>query len=689
MGMSAWKKSERQAPRLFDPYYDWAVATDFRYYGAAEWMPILLEMKHPADAVSFAGQIFKMRESGWAELVRISPLYQEKPRRLKESPHFLSAFVKREFIERLYAGSEPSDAIRRFQLGRATRFTAKANASFARRGPDFRLPPDAVVIGVIDDDIAFAHERFRDGPRSTRIHYFWDQMDPLAPSTTFYGREIFKHDVGATWGIDKRLANYRPGPLVDEEQLYRSYGYLDFDPLRHTAFARRAGHGTHVMDLAANPQARGIGPLIGVQLPSATTADTSGGTLSPQVVEALWYMLHRADDIAEASGVHRLPLVVNLSYGNLAGPHDTKGALERAIDEIIRQANLSYSKALRVVLPAGNAHLARCHANFDLAGKASQDLHWRVLPDDRTESFLEIWYPQDANLLVSVTSPTGSATLAFGVGVEYQWQPTAGVPAGLVSFYPPPPGSSRRLIRLSLAPTAWPDRALTLAPAGLWTVRVTNALDAPVAGIDAWIQRDDTAPGYPTRGRQSYFDHSNYGRFDQGGRAIDDDAHPMAGNSYVRRSGTLNAIATGRKTIVAGGFRRSDWRAAPYSASGPTVPPKRDLPFPDGPELMMVSDDTPSHHGVLAAGSRSGSCVAMHGTSVAAPQVTRWIAGDLMANNPGNRQRAGNAPTGPAPGGDYNEANPRPGTAVAQPPVERSGGGRYERASPRRPRFGR
>ena len=31
-------------------------------------------------------------------------------------------------------------------------------------------------------------------------------------------------------------------------------------------------------------------------------------------------------------------------------------------------------------------------------------------------------------------------------------------------------------------------------------------------------------------------------------------------------------------------------------------------------------------HGVLAAGSRSGSKVAMNGTSVAAPQLTRELA---------------------------------------------------------------
>jgi hypothetical protein len=39
---------------------------------------------------------------------------------------------------------------------------------------------------------------------------------------------------------------------------------------------------------------------------------------------------------------------------------------------------------------------------------------------------------------------------------------------------------------------------------------------------------------------------------------------------------------------------------------------------------------------MLAAGTRSGSVVAVNGTSVAAPQVTRWIAGRMAAGFSGD-----------------------------------------------------
>jgi hypothetical protein len=47
------------------------------------------------------------------------------------------------------------------------------------------------------------------------------------------------------------------------------------------------------------------------------------------------------------------------------------------------------------------------------------------------------------------------------------------------------------------------------------------------------------------------------------------------------------------------------------------------------PDMSAVADDSPAFRNVLAAGTRSGSVVAMNGTSVAAPQATRLIA-DLM-----------------------------------------------------------
>jgi hypothetical protein len=93
------------------------------------------------------------------------------------------------------------------------------------------------------------------------------------------------------------------------------------------------------------------------------------------------------------------------------------------------------------------------------------------------------------------------------------------------------------------------------------------------------------------------------------------------GASEIKRDGTISGLATSDgEMIVIGGYLKKERRPSPYSAGGPTTGSRV------GPDLSAVSDDSVVHQGVIAAGARSGSTVALRGTSVAAPQVARWIA---------------------------------------------------------------
>jgi hypothetical protein len=139
-------------------------------------------------------------------------------------------------------------------------------------------------------------------------------------------------------------------------------------------------------------------------------------------------------------------------------------------------------------------------------------------------------------------------------------------------------------------------------------------------GVKAWIKRSDTLSGRRAKGRQSYFDDAAYPRFAANGRPLDFD--PPSSSSYVRRFDTLSGIATGGETRVIAGFTGPSIYPARYSSHG-----LRNLGgTPTGPDWSEVSEECAALHGVLAAGTRSGSVVAMNGTSVASPQATRWLA---------------------------------------------------------------
>ena len=526
-------------------------------------------------------------------------------------------------------------------------------------------PPNAAIVAVIDDGIAFAHQRFRDAAGNTRFKYFWNQDDTTGanpPPGFGWGRELTQAD------IDALLSACTDSGVVDEERLYRLAG--------QTIAARRAKHGTHVADLACgmDPQlVTSQSPyLIGVQLPHWVTEETSGATLTPPVLDALNYILQRADQIAAQENTAPLPIVVNLSYGTIAGPHDGTAPLESAIDQMIA----ARAAPLRVVLPAGNHYLARCHARFNMAAaqplvRPVEALQWRVQPDDQSASFVEIWLPhsQGAQPLpqveVRVTTPTGVTSPWIAPGGDWKWPSSTNVRFHAQSIYTFPPGG-RPHILLSIAPTSQLSAAPQTAPSGTWRIEVRN--NGRAIKIDAWVQRGDTPPGYPLFGRQSRFDDPRYVRFDLAGRPEEIDVGP----SSTKRYGTLNALGSGRQAIVIGGFRRSDYKASRYSGAGPVIdPPSIGGPWRDGPDATAVSDDTPALYGVLAAGTRTGSICAMNGSSVAAPQITRLIA-ELMT--------AGIASERTAVQGIAKLADPAPPL-----PPERGGAGRIP-MPPRNPR---
>ena len=117
--------------------------------------------------------------------------------------------------------------------------------------------------------------------------------------------------------------------------------------------------------------------------------------------------------------------------------------------------------------------------------------------------------------------------------------------------------------------------------------------------IDAWIQRSDAPVGFSRRVVQSRFEDAAYQVFDRySGRLLERDPAP----STARRTGTLNAIATGEHPIVVGAARADKRRPSTYASAGPASPKAGAAqPVRDGPDVAAIADDGAVHGGRLAA----------------------------------------------------------------------------------------
>lgn len=472
--------------------------------------------------------------------------------------------------------------------GVAPALPAKARAAAARGSDGVDRCSASHVLVVIDDGFGFLNSVFADRQGGSRVVSFWDQggtscRSPWRDVAGFgYGCELAGKEIQRLWQQRKSAS--------DEEAIYKSLGYA--------SVRRTATHGTHVAGCAV----AGVDPgldfaIMLVQLPRDVSADTSGAGTARHVLDGVRYALDRVSPETN--------VVVNVSFGALAGPHDGTTLLERSLDALIRQEQKT--RGFAVVLPAGNSFLGLGHASMNLAPGERMELPWQVRRDDPTESFCEIWYPRDAfgALAVRLFDPAGHRCEAYDCDGENKVRPPANG-AALIHARTPNAGGGRSLSLCALAPTMPLQPGWEAARAGRWRVELRNRSDADVR-VDAWIQRDNAVALGPYPSRQSFFPPEGLPR-----KPWHADRLPSDGQA---RRGTGNCIAHGEEVVVVGGVHGSDFSLAGYMSMQPMGFGR---PWPD---FLAVTDKNRARPGILGPGTFSGTHVWMNGTSVAAPHA--------------------------------------------------------------------
>lgn len=611
-----------------DPYLAWAENDGFAGYGgqAPRWLPVVIALQPGAGIADLCARA----SASW---LHVPPVYRSAaaPPGLRHC----TARVRRGFFEAVAPGGPLADVVARFEMGLPAEAhaddpnppgTAPTQASLrcglphpVRAGERLRGP----VMGLIDGGLALAHAHFMQGPRA-RVRWFWRQdRDGVGrtPAGLGYGHELSGRD------IEQACARFTRRGMVDEDALYAHW--------RMPALRRLVGHGTHVLDLAVAPNrpmdlpdgggrpwrdAAAVCDIAAVQLDFDTVRDTSGGSMNLHILDALMYLLSRCADGARLS--------VCLSWGTLAGPHNGSAVLEAAMDDLIACCG----GRLTLAVAASNSYQARTHANLTLdAAAPAHTLHWRLPPDDRSQSFLELWVPPGSEgLRVSLTPPAGPALPPLALGQSRVWRDDTGrAVAAVIGLRRVALGQPGTCVLVAVGANAgWP--AAGLAPPGTWQVGLQHSGASPIV-LDAYVERDDEILGYRTGRRQGWLVDPHYDL----SATVDQPHNP----SLVRRSGSFNSIATGARVASVGGVRLRDGSWSRYSPRRPDP----DAARPERPVqpavVKMPATEAPTDldaavPGRVAASNRSGGVVRLAGTSDATPQVARrWLDGEAVPVN--------------------------------------------------------
>jgi len=580
-------------------------------------LPLLLELDKPLDKSA----IDKLRSFGWEvpepydrEVDAGGNNNKNLKRIAAHFPFDSSARPRAAFTSLFKALAEPNiirgnipgmyQAFKSHDLGESMpdiglpldrQFTDSAGKTHDLSGED-------VIVGVIDDGCAFAHQKFllrKNGgggaKYKSRVLYLWDQT-PLAqaPSSAWqrpngfsYGYELTGKEIGKV--VNKHSTSKG---VVDENKVYDELNYK---------IEETASHGTHVMDIAAGNDRSLIGAegvaykadIVFVQLPR-DLIEQGGPSLFDKILHGALYVFDRAAHEGKRA-------VVNISYGAFAGPHDGTSLQELGLDDLLAVPNRS------VVVAAGNGFEADCHATESLQpGQRGTPLRWIVKPEDATLNIMDIWYDGRGKLDLYLTLPFESVPRGPISPSTFLPITQGSQVVGWVFHNEDELGNHDNHIVIALMPTVLENAGqpqVGSAPSGTWKLEFKN-VGQVATSFDAWIERDAGNPGGARR-RQSKFESA--------------DAYP---------GGTLSNLASGEKVISVGGYNAATKEVCRYSASGPTRPIRGDLSTirRNKPEICAPAESDSAGRGILSASSLSAQPSRMNGTSAAAPHVAGLVA---------------------------------------------------------------
>ena len=440
-------------------------------------------------------------------------------------------------------------------------------------------------------------------------------------------------------------------------------------------------------------------PLIFVQLPTRTILDTSGGSLAVHVLDGIRYIIDRAGCIANVPEGHEpdgavdgpgappfdrtLPrvftdhtVIINISYGSTAGPHDGTSIVEQAIADLVAFDNppdtdSGYNINTWVCVAAGNSHGSLTHAVLALSAGRTKSFIWTVGPDNPLQTFLEIWIPdvdlmgqaitrqrQDSvTIMLRPPAGAGMRPVRLRCGQARVWQdPDAATrpTSGVIYARKVAQGLRGTMVLVAVAPTRKDPNFGAAAPHGRWYVDVTDHSLESESGseiaVHAWAERNDLVYGNRRSQQSTVFGDdpvpevteftpptADYLRTVGKGRPAlqmtdqlqgSPELASLAGTSTPFGTPFFKADGSRGQAVVAGAHRIADTEVSRYSSGGPSrhqgrrslnVPlPNFSLQPPDVTQVFSAARNRPD------ATAPADLSPAVQGVRVAGMQAGQW-----------------------------------------------------------------
>ena len=230
------------------------------------------------------------------------------------------------------------------------------------------LTGKGVLIAVIDSGISFWNQDFRNADGTTRILYLWDQV---------LNREFTREQINEALATGSRIQAERIVPSIDT-----------------------TGHGTAVAGIAAGGGGTGGIAYAGVARESDLlivrlgTPRTESFPRTTELMRALTYTVNKAIEL-------KMPVAINLSFGNTYGAHNGTSLLERFLDNI--------SEIGRNVICVGSGNEGASGGHVGGSVNVNMTRVELVVGNYETGLNVQLWKEYTDRYTVTMVSPTGES----------------------------------------------------------------------------------------------------------------------------------------------------------------------------------------------------------------------------------------------------------------------------------------
>lgn len=241
------------------------------------------------------------------------------------------------------------------------------------QNPPLSLTGKGVLVAIIDSGIDYENAVFRNLDGTTRIRALWDQTISGAPPEGYVlGTEYTQGQINQALRAPTRSAQ------------------LDLVPSRDVS-----GHGTSVAGIAAGNSSdyRGVAFESDLLVVKLGTPREEGFPRTTELMQAIDYVVRKALE-------YRMPVAINLSFGNTYGSHDGSSLLERFIEDI---ANIWKSV---ICIGTGNEGNSAGHTSGTL--QEGEETVIELAVQENTPSLnVQIWKAYFDLVDISLISPSG------------------------------------------------------------------------------------------------------------------------------------------------------------------------------------------------------------------------------------------------------------------------------------------